>query len=269
MPEYDKLPAAAARQLESYVRGGGCLLTSGSLSPELRRLAGLKNGRGRELNDGHVIRRDDQPSGVFARWDRYQLAGARQLYPLYLSWDQFNPRVDDITGNWPIHGLLDEEHPEKAGCPAATIRRVGKGVVVHLATQFFTTYGIYANPDMLAWLREVMNEMIPDPMIACDAPSFVELAARRRDDTLLVHLVNGNPGRDTAWVFTSDWWVDEIPPVGPVNLKIRCDAKPGRVTWEPSGEPLESTFSKGVLSVTVPRLEIHGCVKVQGWTPGK
>jgi hypothetical protein len=37
------------------------------------------------------------------------------------------------------------------------------------------------------------------------------------------------------------------------------------VTIEPGGEAAETNWENGVITVVLPRLEIHGCIKIQGW----
>ena len=268
LPECQVLPDTAVRALARYVRAGGRLLTFGDAaahSPALQRLLGLKLAQAAALNDGHVFRRDGDPTGVFANWDRYTLAGAQELYPLYCSWDHLNPEARRIKANWPMHGQVDEEHPEAAGFPAATQRRLGKGLAVHVATNLLSQYWQYGDPAQLAWLRELLATLVPRPLLRTDATGCVEVSLRRRGDTLLVHLVNGNPGRDISHVGSEDWWVDDIPALGPLRLALRCRRAPRRVTWEPDGAVLPFTCAEGRVQVTVPRLEIHGCLAISPW----
>jgi len=71
---------------------------------------------------------------------------------------------------------------------------------------------------VLRWLREVVDYLQPEPLFRTDAPSWVDISLRRKDDSLLIHLVNGNPGRDVAKLGSDDLWVDEIPIIGPDYL---------------------------------------------------
>ncbi|MBM3888164.1 MAG: hypothetical protein FJ388_03460 [Verrucomicrobia bacterium] len=267
VPEQATLTPATVAQLETFVQRGGKLLTSGASiqSPELQRLLGVKLLRAGELNDGHVLLKDRSPAGVFAPWDRVELAGAEELHPLYRSWDDTNPNIGKIRSCYPITGMMDEEKPERAGFPAATLRRLDKGVAVHLSTNFFDTYWRFGNPDMLAWLREVLGVVQPKPMFQTDALSFVEVCLRQRDDTLLVHLINGNPGRDLSYINTDDLWVDDIPPVGPITCRIASAARPKSVTIEPGGTRAQTKWRNDFLEVVLPRLEIHACLAVRGW----
>jgi hypothetical protein len=163
---------------------------------------------------------------VHADWDEYALEGARELYPLFLSWDHYNPEAHRLRANWPMHGQVDEIHPEPAGMPAATVRKLGRGLAVHIAAGIFTQYWQYGYPDQLEWLREIIGPMLPDPIFRTDAPSWLEVSLRARGDALLVHRVNGNPGRDISLVGGDDFWVDDIPTIGPVSCRIRSDCRP-------------------------------------------
>lgn len=265
--EQTVLEPQTARQLERFVRRGGILLTSGASahSPEMQELLGLRLSTPGEVNDGHVFLANGEPAGVYAPWDRFDLLDAEELYPLYLSWDHDNPDDWRILPNYPITGMVDEENPQAAGFPAATIRRLGEGTAVHLATDFFSVYWRYGNPDMLAWLRQILERVQPGPLLQTDAPSFVEFSLRHRQDTLLVHCVNGNPGRDISHVNSDDYWVDEIPAIGPINVKLRTGQAPEEVVLEPGNQPLAHSFADGVLAIELPRLEIHACIVVRPW----
>jgi len=267
LPENPVVPDGLVDRLESYVREGGSLLTCGGAirSPRLQRLLGVRLARAGEVDDGHVFRRSGEPTGVFAAWDRLDLDGAEELYPLYLSWDQLNGEAGRIKANWPIHGMVDEERPDAAGFAAATVRRLGRGQAVHVTTNVFSHYWQFGNPDILAWLREMVELLVPAPLLRTDAPSFVELSLRRRDDRLLLHVVNGNPGRDISLVGSDDYWVDDIPAVGPYTFRIRSAGPVRRVTEQPGGRRLPFGFERGVLTVTLPRVEIHTCLVIDGW----
>ena len=265
LPEQPVLGADMVSKLEQFVCKGGKLLSTGESanSPELQKLLGVKLVKRSALNDGHLLLQSSDPAAVFAPWDKLELLDAELLYPLYLSWDHFNPEMRFAGSSYPIDSLLDEEDPQEAGFPAATVRKLGKGLAVHVPTALFSTYWASGNPDMLAWVRDILDFLQPEPLFRTDAPSFVEVSLRRKGDTLLVHFVNGNPGRDLAYLGTKDLWVDDIPAVGPFTNWLHCAQKPTKVTWEPGGAPAEATWENGVLRFILPRLEIHTCLAVR------
>ncbi len=273
LPDQQVVEAETGEKLANFVHQGGKLLSSGASIqvPELQRLIGVREVRRGEVNDGHVLlHSSDEPAGIDSAWDRLELSGAEELYPLYLSWDQFNPECRNLPNNWPMHGQLDEENPEPAGFPAAVARKAGKGMVVHICTDIFTQYRRFGDPQILRWLREILDHLQPEPLFTTDAPSWVDVSLRRRGDRLLIHFVNQNPGRDVARLNTDDLWVDEIPVIAPITCEIRCAGQPPSVLClEPGHEPLDSEYSNGKLKVTLPRLHIHSCLSITGWQEGK
>jgi hypothetical protein len=161
--------------------------------------------------------------------------------------------------------MVDEEKPEPAGYSAATVRRLGKGRAIHIATNAMSHYWTYGTPELLTWFRELLETAVPNPLIRTDAPSFIELSVREKGGNLLIHVINGNPGRDISLVGTNDLWVTDIPAVGPYQFHVRCASSPQAVCQEPGGNNLEYHFQDGRLTVTLPRVEIHTCIVVEAW----
>lgn len=268
LPEQPVLDMQTVIRLEEFVRSGGKLLTSGSSirSAELQRMLGVKSVEAGAVQDGHVLlKTNDEPTGLDSPWDKLDLnAGTETLYPLYLSWDQFNPQITSLNNNWPMHGQIDEEHPESAGFPAAVARKLGDGRIVHICTEIFSKYAVLGDPQILRWLHEILDDLQPAPRCKTNAPSWVDLSLRHSaDGKLLLHLVNQNPGRDVAKLRSDDTWVDEIPEVGPYRVELRMSRKPKAVWWEPGRRNLAVGYDSGVLIVDVPRFKIHGCVAVE------
>ena len=119
---------------------------------------------------------------------------------------------------------------------------------------------------MRAFARELLDRMQPDPLLRTDAPSWMEVSLRTRGDELFVHFLNGNPGFDMSVVGGQDFFVDEIPEVGPYAASVRCAERPKAAFLEPGHKPLDIQWRDGRACFTVPRLKIHACVRLQGWS---
>ena len=57
--------------------------------------------------------------------------------------------------------------------------------------------------------------------------------------------------------------LDPYPAAGPFAVHLRTPQKPAAVRREPSGQPLEWSWRDGVLTATVPSLEIHGVLVIE------
>ena len=255
-----------AALLDRFVRGGGTLVTTGQTAqiPEIANLLGIKLVPDGSLNEGHVILSDGTPAGIYTMWSKLKLDGAEAWWKLYKSWDQDNPDFR-FPLSYQITGMLDEENPEEAGFPAVTARKLGRGIAVHIAGDPFAEYWTYGYPTTRRFLAELLDRVQPIPRFQCDAPSWVEVALRVRPGELLVHFINGNPGRDLCQTDTSDLFVDEIPQFGPVATSVRCDRSPKEVFLDPGHQPLKYDWREGRLHFAVPSLHIHSCVRVRPW----
>lgn len=56
---------------------------------------------------------------------------------------------------------------------------------------------------------------------------------------------------------------EEIPPVGPLAIRIRLPARPRRITRQPAGQSLRFVYRQGVAEVKLPRLAIHDILVVE------
>ena len=186
--------------LEKYVHRGGLLLTAGATvrCPGMADLLGVKIVNTDALGEGHVLLKDGTPAGIVSSWDRVEPVSAEVWWKLYESWGQYD-RPKWMTLNYPIDGMLDEEHPrEAARMVAVTARRLGRGMAVHIAADPFAEYWKWGHPTTWHFMRELLQRVQPDPWFSCNAPTSVEVSLRVRDDELLIHFVNVNPGQDTA-----------------------------------------------------------------------
>jgi len=269
LPEQSCLPERTVAILERFVRHGGRLLSTGRSThdPLVARLCGIHLEQPAALADAHVLIAGlEDPCGICAPWDRYRVsdsdsgAGADALLPLARSWDDLNPECRNLTDNWPMHGLMDERHPQDAGFAAAFLRQLGTGTVLHFAAPIFGEYLQLGDPQLLALARWLLDRLDPEPWLMSDAPPCVIFSARRTDESLLIHVVNGNPGRETALVGGEDLWVDAIPVLGPFHLRLRLPAPPCSARWEPQAAPADGTWRDGYYHVTLPSLEIHTCL---------
>jgi hypothetical protein len=266
LPEQGVVSDGTVKRLAAFVKAGGKLLTSGASirSAALRDLLGIRSVREGELAEGHVLVPGcDEPTGIDAPWDRIEPGVAGELDPLYRSWDAFNPECRGLHRSWPMHGQMDEVQPEPAGWPAATLRRLGKGLAVHIGTGIFTRYCEVGDPQIRHWLARILAVLQPEPLFTTDAPSWVDVSLRRKGEAVIVHFVSQNPGRDVARFGSNDYWADELPETGPYACRLRLARKPDKVTLAPGGSDLPFEWAEGVLRFECPRFRVHVGIGIQ------
>jgi hypothetical protein len=99
-------------------------------------------------------------------------------------------------------------------------------------------------------------------MVEVEGSHHVDVTATRLGDRLLVNLVNTAGPHGNAKVNVHD----DIPPVGPLNVSIRCP-RPASVLLQPGGGTLEHEYRDDRLQVTVPRVAIHDIIEIQPTIP--
>ena len=78
-----------------------------------------------------------------------------------------------------------------------TLRQLGKGRVLYVALPFFKAYLDYQNFYQARLFLELLDRLLPDPLVRITTRAQVEVSALRQGEDLIVHLVN-HSGRGTA-----------------------------------------------------------------------
>jgi alpha-L-fucosidase len=141
--------------------------------------------------------------------------------------------------------------------PAASIASLGKGKIA--ATYFPFSRGYLAGrpAPARAFLDDLARRLFPKPIVEVKGSPDVDVAVSRIGGRLAVNLVN------TAGPHAAAPIIDSIPPVGPLEVKIRVGEKPAAIVLEPGGGTLPFEYSDGEARVELPRLEIHAVLVVR------
>lgn len=234
LPEVQYLEPAFRDSLVGYVRGGGHLLLVGESSARLFE---------REL--GAVVQ-----GGT--RYTPTTLVHGEQRLPIH------TPTLAVTLANGTKgFGRLDPADAKAPGQPAASIAPLGKGSI---AAIYFGAGQAYmkGRPVLLRrFLADLVRELFPRPLVEVTGSADVDVGLMRNHGTLQVHLVN------TAGPHQTQPILDSVPPVGPLTVTLRSDARPKAITLEPGGRAIPFDYRDGQVRLTVPRLEIHDILVVQ------
>ena len=237
VPDSYKLAEEFRRALLRYVQDGGSLLLLGEKSARL-------------FPDELGVRLEGEP-----RQEVAELATSAGIVNENGVWQRVSP-----TTATPLGYRYATRDTRKKGEVAATSATYGRGkigaVYGPLAVNFMHTH----HPNLRRFIADVVGHLFPEPAVKVSAPPTIEIALRRtRGGKLALHLLNatGAPQLDRFGI------IDFIPPVGPIEMKMKIAKRPSRVTWEPGGGQVKWNWSDGTLSATVPELHIHGALVVE------
>lgn len=152
-----------------------------------------------------------------------------------------------------LHAAADSNAPSQ---PAASVTSLGKGKIAATYFDFSQGYLDGRSPKARAFLAELVKTLVPKPLVEVTGSSEVDVVVNRTQGKLAINLVN------TAGPHATEPILDTIPPVGPLSVLIRQEAKPVKITLEPEGRRLEFSQRDGEIRVEVPRVDIHEIVVV-------
>ena len=236
LPECDYLEAKFRDQLVAYAREGGSLLLVGPAAAALFRA---------ELSADF-----DGPPRPEVRY----LAHGGRLTPT-------KGAVQPVrlgAQARPVGLLHTANDAGSAAVPAASITPLGRG---RIAATYCCLSQAYLNgrPEAArAFLDDLARELFPRPLVEVKGSHDVDVAVNRLGGRLTVNLVNtAGPHADVEDPIHSS-----IPAVGPLEVTIRAEKTPTRLTLEPGGQALEFEARGGEVRLTLPRLEVHSVVVV-------
>ncbi len=236
IPEWGYLEPEFREELLDYVRKGGKLLLIG---PE--------------------------PAALFAVELGIEFTG--ELEERKAQWLEHNGRLAGYSNNLfrPVRlkegaqafgRLYPDNDPTGAANIAASVAAYGQGKIAATYFNYGERYLHAANYVARDFLNDLVRLLFPRPMVEVAGSHEVDVTVNRSAGKLAVNLVNTAGPHANPNIFT----FDEIPPLGPLEVTIRCGSKPSKVTLEPEGQELACVYEAGEVRLTLPRLGIHSAI---------
>ena len=139
--------------------------------------------------------------------------------------------------------------------PAASIATYGKGKIAAVYVGLADAYLKNESHTARRFVGELVAK-IHEPMVEVSGSQFVYLAVNRKNDKLMVNLLNLAGPHKSAAAF------DEVPPLGPLKVSVKYPKRPGKVTLQPEGKPLAYEYKNGQIGFTLEKLDIHSIIEV-------
>jgi hypothetical protein len=139
------------------------------------------------------------------------------------------------------------------------LREVGAGRVAYVPWDISRTFWEVMAPDHGRLLRNLMAWTTNEPApVEVDGPGLIDVAAWRQRASMTVHLVNlTNP-------MMMKGPLRETIPIGPLTVRVRLPQgmRATKVQLLTAGSTPRTTTAGGVLTVTVPTVELHEVIAI-------
>jgi hypothetical protein len=239
LPDATRISRDLHDALLQYVRGGGKLLLEGATTASFFetelgvKLAGPAAQAGANLFIGSSIVTGD---GL---------------------WQTIQPGKAEVIAR--RFSELDDRDPSKS-TPAATVTKLEKGEIAAIYGPVGHIYAHTHHPALRRLIGDIGRRLFPSPGVTVEGSEYVDVALRRsRTGQLTVHLLN----RLNAASARHYSVIDTVPPIGPLAVRVHTPERPSSVRLVPSDQTLEWSWKDGVVTVTVPRVEIHEVLVIQ------
>jgi hypothetical protein len=137
------------------------------------------------------------------------------------------------------------------------VKPLGKGAAAFLPRPIGYEYTQNGNAVIREAVGATAKELFPEPKVEVTGSQWVDVSVSKLGDKLTVHLVNTSGNHRDMPI------IEDIEPVGPLQITIRCDAKPQRITLQPEGKECNFKFADGKATLTVDSVPIYSILVVE------
>ncbi|NLM76893.1 MAG: hypothetical protein GX173_02260 [Ruminococcaceae bacterium] len=242
--EQDQLSDDTVAVLEQYVRDGGYLLISGAeQTKRFDALLGVRDARPDSLDQALFLPVDNGAVCAIGHWRQVEITEneTKEVSPLLLSRDR-------------------GESERLSGGSAATIRPLGKGKIAGIYGPLFASYTKGHYPAVRSYISRLMALLNHPDLLKASAPAHIQITLRKKEDQLMVHLVNMGVDHPLS---PKSPFVEQVPTAGPVALRLPLDNRPYQVCLMPAATPVCWSYADGQLSVSISQVGIHDILVIK------
>ena len=114
------------------------------------------------------------------------------------------------------------------------------------------------------FISDVAKKLIGKLPIRVKAPTAVDVVLRRKDNCIIIHLINRSSGLPNS---PNAGGIDEIPPVGPVRIRLDLASEPGSIDLMFENGKLKGKFDAkkrgGCLTLKLSKVDVHAAIVIE------
>ncbi len=254
-------PPSLTQKLRTYLKSGGSLLFTGTsglsddatrtLLPELPvKPQGLSPFTTTYIRFGKPIAQDVPPSDHVMYETGIRVTPARGATTLAKVVEPYFNR------SWRHFSSHFQTPADRVSRYAAAVQGGASGSIAYIAYPIFTAFAAYGNYPYRLLVRNILDRLLPDPLLRVDAPTSTETSVTRQGKRTIVHLLHYSPERRTEKLDL----IEDIVPLYDFPLSLKLDRAPRRVYTAPDETPIEFEYLAGRVNLRVPQLRGHAMI---------
>jgi len=136
-------------------------------------------------------------------------------------------------------------------------RSLGRGKIGFLPSAIGEEYEKSGNEKLREQLKTAVHTLFPDPLVEISGSPWIDVSISQLKGKQMVHLVNSSGDHKGAGIIQS------IEPVGPLQLSIRCEHKPAKITLQPEGKICDFIYNDGKAQVKIDKVTIYEILVIE------
>ncbi len=233
LPASTKLTESAVNALKRYVKNGGKLIVDAKSVNFFSDISGVSS---RSSSDELIF-----------------LSACDRLAALETEVAELDANGGKVCGLY----YPDNHYTEQMGTPAAFVNDYGSGKIISLAFDFGLAYNQNKTPVIRRFMKNLFNTLNYSPKVQISGSGFVDATLMKKDGRLMLNLINyAGTHNDTDYRT-----YDEIPPIGPLNIKIKSD-KVSKIILQPENKNLNFKLTDGYAEFNLEKLEIYSIIEI-------
>jgi hypothetical protein len=138
-----------------------------------------------------------------------------------------------------------------------TMQSLGNGKAGFLPLSVGEAYEKSGDEALRRQVDDAVRALFPAPLAEVGGSLWVDVSVSQLNGRRMVHLVNTSGDHKGAGIIRS------IDPVGPLQISVRCDRKPSRITLQPAGKVCDFTWSDGKAQLRLDAVEIYDILVIE------
>ncbi len=138
-----------------------------------------------------------------------------------------------------------------------TITKIGTGRIAFIPKPIGLEYAKSGDESLRKLVNETVRTLFPKPLVEVSGSPWVDVSVSKLNEKLTIHLVNTSGNHKETRI------IENIDPVGPLQVTIRCDKKPSKITLQPAGKTCNFEYSGGKVRLKVESVPIYDILVVE------
>jgi hypothetical protein len=132
-----------------------------------------------------------------------------------------------------------------------TTSALGRGKIGFIPQNIGTAYLEGNREDIRELVNGTVRTLFPNPIVEVKGSPWVDVSASKLGNQTVIHLVN------TSGDHKKSTYIEKVQPLPALDVAIRMDKKPSKVTLQPEGRALKFSYQDGKVKVKVNGVSIY------------